>query len=415
MSETTEYQVKKIRQQFPMLQRLMHGKRLVYLDSAATVHKPLSVIEAMGRFYSEQYATVHRAVYDFAAQATDHHHTVRNKVKQFLNAAFPEEIIFTKGTTEGINLVAQSFCKAFANEGDEILISVMEHHSNIVPWQMICQEKKLQLKFIPINERGELIFEEFEKLLTDRTKLVSIAHIANSTGTINPIEEIIRCAHARGAKVLIDGAQSAAHLPVDMQKLGADFYVFSGHKAYGPTGIGILYGKKSLLEKMPPYQGGGDMIDEVTLTGSTYQRPPLRFEAGTPPIAEVVGLGAAIDYIESIGRETIAAWEQELLDYAMQRIQEVKGLKILGTAPNKGAIITFIIEDLHPLDVGTLLDLRGIAIRTGNLCAQPTLKHFGHPHVARASFALYNTREEIDLFVEALKETTLLLRPSLSY
>lgn len=410
-----EYNVKKIRQQFPMLQRPMHGKPLIYLDSAATVHKPLSVIEAMSRFYSEQYATVHRAVYDFAARATDKHHAVRNRVKQFLNAAFPEEIIFTKGTTDGINLVANSFSKAFVNPGDEILISVMEHHSNIVPWQMVCQERGAHLKFIPMDDRGELIFEEFEKLLTERTKLVSIAHIANATGTLNPIEEIIKRAHARGAKVLIDGAQSAAHLPVDVQQLGADFYAFSGHKAYGPTGIGILYGKKSLLEKMPPYQGGGDMIEEVTLASSTYQHPPLRFEAGTPPIAEVVGLGEAIDYIESIGRETIAAWEQGLLEHATKRMQEVRGLKILGTAPNKGAIISFQIEDLHSLDMGTLLDLRGIAIRTGNLCAQPTLKHFGATQVARASFGLYNTLEEIDLFVEALKEVTLLLRPSLSY
>ncbi|MGE0669463.1 MAG: cysteine desulfurase [Parachlamydiales bacterium] len=415
MADTSEYNIRKIRQQFPMLHQKMHGKPFIYLDSAATAHKPASVIESMNRFYSEQYATVHRAVYDFASQATDRHHAVRNKIKKFLNAAFAEEIIFTKGTTDGINLAAQSFSKAFLEEGDEVLISVMEHHSNIVPWQMVCKERGAHLKFIPINDRGELIFEEFEKLLTDRTKLVSIAHISNSTGTINPVEEIIKCAHARGAKVLIDGAQSAPHHPVDVQKLGVDFYVFSGHKAYGPTGIGVLYGKKNLLEKMPPYQGGGDMIEEVELESSTYQHPPMRFEAGTPPIAEVMGLGEAIDYIESIGRDKIAAWEQDLLEYATQKMLGIKGLKIMGTAPRKGAIISFQIKDLHPLDMGTLLDLRGIAVRTGHLCAQPTLKRFGIGQIARASFALYNTHEEIDLFVKALEEVSLLLRPSLSY
>ncbi len=415
MAPPAEYNVRKIRQQFPMLHQKMHGKPFIYLDSAATAHKPTSVIETMSRFYSEQYATVHRAVYDFASQATDRHHAVRNQVKKFLNAAFPEEIIFTKGATDGINLVAHCFSKAFIEKGDEVLISVMEHHSNIVPWQMVCEERGATLKFIPINDRAELIFEEFEKLLTDRTRLVSIAHIANSTGTINPVEEIIKCAHVRGAKVLIDGAQSAPHQVVDVQKLGVDFFVFSGHKAYGPTGIGVLYGKKSLLEKMPPYQGGGDMIEEVSLKGSTYQHPPMRFEAGTPPIAEVMGLGEAIDYIETIGRDKIAAWERDLLEYATQKMQGIRGLKIMGTAARKSAIISFQIKDLHSLDMGTLLDLRGIAIRTGHLCAQPTLKHFGLGQIARASFALYNTFEEVDLFVKALEEVSLLLRPTLSY
>lgn len=411
MATPAEYKVGKIREQFPMLHQKMHGKPFIYLDSAATAHKPASVIETMSRFYSEQYATVQRAVYDFASQATDRYHAVRTQVQKFLNAALPEEIIFTKGTTDGINLVAHCFSKAFIEKGDEVLISVMEHHSNIVPWQMVCQERGATLKFIPINERGELIFEEFENLLTDRTKLVSIAHIANATGTINPVEEIIKCAHARGAKVLIDGAQSAPHQVVDVQKLGVDFFVFSGHKAYGPTGIGVLYGKKSLLEKMPPYQGGGDMIEEVSLEASTYKHPPMRFEAGTPAIAEVMGLGEAIDYIETIGRDKIAAWEQELLEYATQKMQGITGLKIMGTAARKSAIISFHIQDLHPLDMGTLLDLRGVAIRTGHLCAQPTLKHFGLGQIARASFALYNTLEEIDLFVEALEEVSLLLRP----
>jgi cysteine desulfurase/selenocysteine lyase len=415
VKKTTDYNVNKVREQFPMLQQKMHGKPFIYLDSAATSQKPIRVIESMSRFYSEHYATVHRAVYDFAAQATDRVNEVRNRVKKFLNAAFVEEIVFTKGTTEGINLVAQCFSKAFIEPGDEILISVMEHHSNIVPWQMVCQERGIQLKYIPINDRGELIFEEFERLLTDRTKLVSIAHISNATGTLNPIEKIIECAHARGAKVLIDGAQSIAHIPIDVQKLGADFFVFSGHKAYGPTGIGVLYAKKSLLEKMPPYQGGGDMIVDVSLEGSTFQHPPIKFEAGTPPIVELIGLGEAIDFIDSVGREEIAAWEQDLLDYATKKMEGVRGLKIIGTASSKGAIVTFQISDLHSLDLGTLLDLRGIAIRTGHLCAHPTLKHFGLNQVARASFAAYNTREEIDLFVEALKEASILLAPSLSY
>lgn len=415
MSETSELNSGKVRQEFPMLQQWMHGKPLIFFDSAATTQKPRSVIEAMRRFYAEQYATVHRSVYDLASQATTRYNNVRYQVKEFLNAAFVEEIIFTKGTTEGINLVASSFGKAFLQPGDEVLISEMEHHSNIVPWQLICEERGAHLKAVPINERGELIMEEFDKLLTDRTKIVSIAHIANSTGTINPIEEIIQRSHARGAKVLIDGAQSAAHMPIDVQKLKMDFYVFSGHKAYGPTGIGVLYGKRALLEKMPPYQGGGDMIEEVTLQSSTYQHPPLKFEAGTPMIAEVMGLGEALNFITFLGREKIAAREQELLEHATRRLQEIKDLRIIGTAKEKGPIISFVIDGLHPLDIGTLLDIRGVAVRTGHLCSQPTLKHFNVPALTRASFGIYNTIEEIDFFIKALQEIILLLRPALSY
>lgn len=415
MTYSGKLNIWKLRQEFPILQQLMHGKPFIYLDSAATVQKPHRVIEAMSQFYSEQYATVHRSVYDFASRATSRYSEVRQKVKEFLNAAFVEEIVFTKGATEAINLVASSFGRAFLQPGDEILITAMEHHSNIVPWQLICEEKGAHLKAVPINDRGELILEAFDELLTDRTKLVSVAHIANATGTLNPVEEIIRRSHARGAKVLIDGAQSAAHLPVDVQKLKADFYVFSGHKAYGPTGIGVLYGKRALLEKMPPYQGGGDMIEEVTLQSSSFQHPPLKFEAGTPMIAEAIGLGEAIDFIESLGRDRIATWEQELLEYATQRLSEIKGLRIIGTAPKKGAIISFIIDDLHPLDVGTLLDIRGIAVRTGQLCAQPTLKSFNVASLTRVSFAIYNTFEEIDILANALKEVILLLRPALSY
>jgi cysteine desulfurase / selenocysteine lyase len=409
------FNVWKIRHEFPMLQQHLHGKPFIYLDSAATTQKPRCVIDAMSRFYQDQYGTVHRSVYDFASQATTRYNNVRQKVKEFLNAAFVEEIIFTKGTTESINLVASSFGKAFLQPGDEVLITVMEHHSNIVPWQMICEERGAHLKAVPINEQGELILEEFEKLLSDRTKIVSVAHIANSTGTLNPIEDIIKLSHAKGAKVLIDGAQSIAHMPIDVQKLKADFYVFSGHKAYGPTGVGVLYGKRSLLEKMPPYQGGGDMIDEVTLSSSTYQHPPLKFEAGTPMIAEVIGLGEALDFIERLGRDKIAAWEQSLLEYATKRMSEVKGLRIIGTAAHKSSIISFVVAGLHPLDIGTLLDLRGIAVRTGQLCAQPTLDFFNVSSLTRISFGLHNTLEEIDVFVETLKEVILLLRPSMSY
>ena len=398
-----------------MLHQMMHGKPFVYLDTAATAQKPRCVVDALIRFYTQQYGTVHRSVYDFASQATARYNTVRQKVKEFINAHFVEEIIFTKGTTEGINLVAHSFGKAFLQQGDEVLISEMEHHSNIVPWQLVCEERGAILKVVPINERAELDMQEFQKLLSDRTKIVSVAHIANATGTVNPIEEIIKLSHARGAKVLIDGAQAAGHFAIDVRKLGADFYVFSGHKAYGPTGVGILYGKKALLEKMPPYQGGGDMIEEVAFSGTTYQQPPLKFEAGTPGIAEVLGLGEAIDFINRLGRDKIAAWEKGLLEYATVRLQELKGVRIIGTASKKGGIISFVIDGLHPLDIGTLLDIRGIAVRTGHLCAQPTLQRFGLQSMVRVSFGLYNTTEEIDAFINALKEAMLLLRPAMSY
>jgi cysteine desulfurase/selenocysteine lyase len=413
--EKSEFNVCKIRQEFPMLHQTMHGKSFIYFDTAATAHKPRSVIDAMAHFYGEKYATVHRSLYDFASQATAQYNAVRKMVKDFLNASFVEEIVFTRGTTDGINLVASSFGKAFVHSGDEIVISEMEHHSNILPWQLLCEEKKAHLKVIPVNDRGELILESYEKLLTDRTKIVSVAHMSNATGTINPIEKIIKLAHARGAKVLIDGAQAAAHIPVDVHRLGADFYVFSGHKAYGPTGVGILYGKRSLLEKMPPYQGGGDMVETVTMHSATYQAPPLKFEAGTPMIGEVIGLGEALSFIESIGREQIALWEKELMEHATKKLLEVKGLKILGTAEQKGGLISFSIDGVHPLDIGTLLDIRGIAVRTGQLCAQPLLQRFHLPSITRVSFGVYNTFEEVDHFITALKDVLLLLRPSLSY
>lgn len=387
------------RQDFPLFQ----SRSLIYLDSAATSQKPYSVIEAMRQFYAERYGTVHRAVYDLAAGATAAYQNVRLQVAQFLNAS-PEEIIFTKGTTEALNLLAHSFGKAFIHPGDEVIISEIEHHANLVPWQIMCRERGAHLKFIPVNDRSELILEEYEKLLTERTRLVSLAHISNVTGTHHPIEQIIAMAHAKGAKVVIDGAQAAAHLPVDVTSLDADFYAFSGHKAFGPTGVGILYGKKELLKKMPPYQTGGDMIQKVTLTETSYQEPPLRFEAGTPMIAEVIGLGAAIEYMESLGRDQIAVYEGQLLHEATLQLQEIPGLRIIGTAPKKGAIISFILEGVHPLDLGTFLNLKNIACRTGHQCAQPAMHRFGLTSVTRISFAPYNTLTEIPLLVSALHE-----------
>ncbi|MBS4168075.1 cysteine desulfurase [Parachlamydia sp. AcF125] len=398
------------RSDFPMLSQRMHGKPLIYFDSAATAQKPQVVIDSMTHFYEKGYGTVHRAIYEIAAHSSHLYHAARLKAMQFLNAKRPEEIIFTRGTTESINLVAYSFGKAFIHPGDEIIISEIEHHSNIVPWQMLCEDRGAILKVIPVNDQGELILEAYQKLLTERTKLVAVAHISNALGTLHPIKKIIQLAHEAGAKVLIDGAQAAPHVPVDVQDLEADFYVFSGHKTYGPTGIGILYGKEVLLEKMPPYLGGGDMIDNVTLTKTTYNTLPLKFEAGTPMIAEVIGLGAALDYLTAIGREEIQAWEHELLLYATQLWTEIPGFKVIGTAPQKGAIISFIMEGIHPLDIGTMLDLKGMAIRTGHHCAQPAMKRFHLPGTARASFGLYNTKEEIEAFAEALQEIAVLFR-----
>lgn len=415
MEERLNLDVWKVREQFPMLKRSMHGKPLIYLDSAATALKPQTVSDAVHRYYDQEYGTVHRAVYELAGKATARYSAVREQARQFLNAAFTEEIIFTKGTTDGINLIAATYGRTFLKPGDEIIISELEHHSNIVPWQLLAQEKDLIVKVIPSDDSGTLILEEYEKLLTERTKLVSVAHVANSIGTIHPIKQIIDLAHAKGAKVLIDGAQAAPHLPIDVQELDADFYVFSGHKAFGPTGIGVLYGKKNLLETLPPYQGGGDMIDRVSFEGTTFLPPPLRFEAGTPPIAQVMGLGAAFLFIESIGRENIAAWEHSLLQYAREELMQISGLRLIGDAPHKSAVISFVVEDIHSLDLGTLLDLKGVAVRTGNHCAQPALRRFGVSTTTRISFAPYTTFDEIDAFTTALKEAILLLSPALSY
>ena len=401
---------KKLRNDFPMLKKQMHGKPLIYLDSAATAQKPQVVIDTIDRFYRENYGTVHRAVYELAVYSTNAYQQARKKAQVLLNAAKPDEIIFTRGTTESINLIAYSFGKAFVKQGDEVIISEIEHHSNIVPWQIMCEDRGAILKVIPVNDLGELDIEAFGKLLNEKTKIVSVAHISNALGTINPIKTMIKMAHDAGAKVLIDGAQSAPHIPVDVQDLDADFYVFSGHKLYGPTGIGILYGKETLLEAMPPYQGGGDMIEEVTFPKTTYNVLPLKFEAGTPMFVQAVGLGAAIDYVTAIGLEHISQWEHDLLTYATKRIQEVKGLRIIGTAKEKGAIISVIVEGVHPLDIGTMLDLQGVAIRTGHHCAQPAMRRFDVTATARASFALYNSKEDADHFVNSLQEVVRSLR-----
>lgn len=399
-----------IRQDFPMLNQKMHGKPLIYLDSAATSLKPQTVIDAISTFYSEHYGTVHRAVYELALYASNDYEKVREKVREFIQAAHPEEIIFTRGTTESINTVAYSFGKAFVKRGDEILISAMEHHSNIVPWQILCEDREAILKVIPINDKGEIILEEYEKLLNPRTRLVAFTHVSNALGTVNPAKQMIEMAHHAGAKVLVDGAQSVPHMPINIQDLDADFFAFSGHKMFGPTGIGILYGKKDLLSQMPPYQGGGDMIEKVTFEHTTYNALPLKFEAGTPSIAEVIGLGAAIDYLTHIGPESIQSYEHTLLEHATSSMLEIPNLRIYGTSENKGALISFNVEGVHSLDIGSLLDLKGIAVRTGNHCAQPVMQRFNVPAMVRASFGPYNTIEEIDQFVKALKDILPLLK-----
>lgn len=398
------------RQDFPMLEATMHGKPLIYFDSAATAQKPQVVMDTLSTFYSTQYGTVHRAVYQLAGRATELYQAARGKAKTFLNASADEEIIFTRGTTESINLIAYCFGKAFIQPGDEILISSLEHHSNIVPWQILCEDRGAVLRVIPMLDTGDLDQDAYRKLLTPKTKLVAIGHIANSLGTIHPIKQMIAEAHAAGAKVLIDGAQAAPHLPIDVQDLDCDFYVFSGHKVFGPNGIGVLYGKKELLEQLPPYQGGGDMIETVTFEQTTYAPLPLKFEAGTPIIAEAIALGAALDYIEALGREAITAHETALLNYALEQMCTIPEVIIYGDPKERSAIISFNVEGVHPLDLGTMLDLRGIAIRTGHHCAQPTMDRLGVTATARASFSIYNTREEVDRFIQAIKEVIPLLK-----
>ena len=398
-----------IREDFPILKQKVHGNPLIYLDSAATSQKPQVVIDAMSRFYTEEYGTVHRGIYHLSSNATEKYNQVREKIAHFLNAATSNEIIFTRGTTDSINLIALAY-SSFLTLEDEVLISEMEHHSNMVPWQILCEKTGATLKYIPINDRAELDMDAFRKLLTPRTKLVSIAYIANSTGTLNPIEEIIALSHQYGAQVFIDAAQSAAHLPLDVQALDVDYLAFSGHKAFGPTGVGILYGKYALLEMLPPIQGGGDMIETVTLEKTTFAKPPLKFEAGTPSIAEVIGLGTAIDYISHLGLENIHEWDQKLLAYATQKLTAIADLHIVGTSEKKGGIISFYIEGIHHLDIATFLDLQGIAIRSGHHCAQPLMKRFGLTGTNRISFAPFNTFEEIDILIEALHQAIQLLK-----
>lgn len=405
------FDVWRIREDFPMMKKTMNGKPLIYLDTASTSQKPQVVIDAVNRFYREEYGTVHRAVYEIVAHSTEMYSAVRSKVKRFINAKDEEEIVFTRGTTEAINLVAYSYGRTFLKAGDEIIISEMEHHSNIVPWQLLAKEKGIKLKVVPMSLEGELQIDVFKEFLSEKTKFVAIGHISNATGTVNPIEEIIKLSHGVGAKVMIDGAQAASHVTLDMQALNADFYAFSGHKMYGPTGIGILYGKLPLLKEMPPFISGGDMIELVTMERASFQEPPFKFEAGTPSIASVMGLGAAIDYIESIGRKTIDEWQKKLTTFALEKLKPISGIKIIGLPKERGPIISFVLEGVHPLDLGTLLGLKGIAVRTGHLCAYPTLQRLGADSLARISFGIYSTIEEIDTTVHAIKEGAVILNP----
>ena len=397
-----QFDVDKIRADFPVLGQMINGKPLVYLDNAATSQKPQSVIDSLVNYYSTENANVHRGVHTLSQRATDDYEEARAKIRRFINAEKDEEIIFVRGTTEGINLISQTFGRSCISEGDEIIISSMEHHSNIVPWQILCQEKGAKLRVVPVNDIGELLLDEYERLFTANTKLVSIVHQSNALGTINPAKEIVDIAHGHGVPVLLDGAQAIAHLGVDVRDLGCDFYAFSGHKLYGPTGIGVLYGKGSLLEEMPPYQAGGEMIRSVTFEETLYNTLPNKFEAGTPNIAGAIGLGAAIDYVGTIGMDEISVYESELLQYGTDRLSGIEGLKIIGTADKKGSVISFIMEGVHPHDIGTILDAEGIAIRTGHHCAQPLMDRFGVPATARASFAFYNTKEEIDVLVRGI-------------
>jgi len=401
-SVATAFDVAKIRRDFPILNQRVHGKPLVYLDNAATTQKPQAVIDAMVRSYAEENANIHRGVHLLSERATRLYEDARAKVQRFLNAPDPREILFVRGTTEAINLVAQTFGRANIGKGDEVLVSEMEHHSNIVPWQLICEEKGATLKVIPITDEGELRIDLVDSLLTDRTRIVAVVHVSNSLGTINPITAIVEKAHARGIPVLVDGAQAVAHMPVDLQALGCDFYALSGHKLFGPTGIGVLWGRLPLLEKMPPYQGGGDMISAVTFKKTTYNVVPNKFEAGTPNIAGSVGLGAAIDYLNGIDFAGMQAYEAELLDYGTRALTAVPGIRMIGTASKKASILSFVMEDVHPHDIGTILDQEGVAIRTGHHCTQPLMERMSVPATARASLALYNTKEEIDALVKAL-------------
>jgi cysteine desulfurase/selenocysteine lyase len=399
----TNFPVADIRADFPILAEKIRNKPLVYLDNAASCQKPNAVIDSISHLYRHDYANIHRGVHTLSVRSTDKFEAAREKVRAFINAASHKEIIFVRGATEAVNLIAQTFGRANIKAGDEIVITAMEHHSNIVPWQMLCEQTGAVLRVAPMNVQGELIYEAFEALLNDKTRLVAVVHMSNALGTINPVQNIIAAAHAKGIPVMLDGAQAIPHLAVDVQALDCDFYVFSGHKLYGPSGIGVLYGKQALLEAMPPYQGGGDMIKTVSFEKSTYAGLPHKFEAGTPSIADVVGLGAAIDYLNGIGMAAIADYEAELLAYATEQAQQINGLRIIGEAAEKGAILSFVLDRIHPHDIGTMLDSLGIAIRAGHHCAMPVMDFYQIPATARASFAMYNTKEEIDVLMAGIK------------
>src|SRR6266480_3414157 len=398
------WDVERIRKDFPVLRQTVNGKPLVYLDNAASSQVPVMVIERGAQYIEQEHSNIHRGVHYLSMKATTAYEGAREKVKRFVNARETKECIFVRGSTEGINLVMHGYGRKFVGAGDEIIISAMEHHSNIVPWQMLCEEKNAKLRVIPMNDAGELLMDEYEALLNERTKFVAVTHVSNALGSINPIKKMIGQAHKYGVPVLIDGAQSAPHMPVDVQDLDCDFFAFSGHKVYAPTGSGIVYGKAELLEQMNPFQGGGDMIKSVTFEKTTYADLPNKFEAGTPAIASQIGLGAAIDYLNSIGREQAAAYEAELLRYATERVSAIEGLRIIGTARHKASVLSFVIDDIHPHDIGTILDQEGIAVRAGHHCAQPVMKRFNVPATARASFAFYNTKEEVDTLANTIEK-----------
>ena len=397
------YNIQKVRDDFPILSRTVYDRPLVYLDNAATTQKPLCVLDAMRDEYLNVNANVHRGVHYLSQQATDLHEAARETVRRFINAPKTEEIIFTRGTTESINLVVSSFCEEFMGEGDEVIVSVMEHHSNIVPWQLQAAKRGIALKVIPIDDSGNLLMDEYEKLFSDRTKIVSVAHVSNTLGTVNPVKDIVRIAHEHGVPVLVDGAQSTPHFKVDVQDLDCDFFAFSGHKIYGPTGVGVLYGKEEWLDRLPPYQGGGEMIESVSFERTVFERLPFKFEAGTPDYVATHGLATALDYVSALGMDNIAAHERELTTYCMEQMQTIPGIRLFGTTPGKDAVVSFLVGDIHHLDMGTLLDRLGIAVRTGHHCAQPVMDRLGVQGVVRASFALYNTKEEIDALVSGVK------------
>ncbi len=397
------YNIQQVRDDFPILSRTVYDRPIVYLDNAATTQKPLCVLDAMRDEYLNVNANVHRGVHYLSQQATDLHEAARETVRRFINAPKTEEIIFTRGTTESINLVVSSFCEEFMGEGDEVIVSVMEHHSNIVPWQLQAAKRGIALKVIPIDDSGNLLMDEYEKLFSDRTKIVSVAHVSNTLGTVNPVKDIVRIAHEHGVPVMVDGAQSTPHFKVDVQDLDCDFFAFSGHKIYGPTGVGVLYGKEEWLDRLPPYQGGGEMIESVSFERTVFERLPFKFEAGTPDYVATHGLATALDYVSALGMDNIAAHERELTAYCMEQMQTIPGIRLFGTTPDKDAVVSFLVGDIHHLDMGTLLDRLGIAVRTGHHCAQPVMDRLGVQGVVRASFALYNTKEEIDALVSGVK------------